>query len=518
MAASWIDHAVFYEIYPQSFCDSNGDGIGDIPGMLSKLDYIKSLGCNAIWINPCFDSPFADAGYDVRDYKLVAPRYGTNDDLVHFFQEAHARGIHVILDLVPCHTSEEHEWFRESCKDEENEFSHRYIWTSGWWEHPDTMPFVGGAAQRDGCYIISFFKTQPALNFGYGKVTAPWQHKAGSPETLKTRDAIWDVMQFWLSKGCDGFRVDMAGAIVKDDPEGKPYTQEFYRDIKGRMEQAFPEAVLVAEWGEPTEALNCGFDCDFYLDWAGRGYHALARNYEGLSNDGPKNDKSYFKRGSGADALYFLSDYLPRYYTTKDKGQWSFITCNHDTTRPRYNLTPEELKNYFGFIFTMPGAPFLYYGDEIGMRYYKLTSKEGGYTRTGSRTPMQWAQGRNLGFSEGKAEDLYLPVDPAADAPTVQAQEADPDSLLCFTRRLLAFRESHADLQNRAPFTVYSAEAGSRLFAYKRGELLVAVNPDEAPLTLKLDKDYVPAFVNGTAQVESRTLTVSGFAVLEPKD
>lgn len=123
MAASWLNDAVFYEIYPQSFYDSNGDGIGDIPGIIGKLDYVKSLGCNALWINSCFDSPFKDAGYDVRDYKRVAPRYGTNEDLVRLFQTAHEKGIRVLLDLIPGHTSEEHPWFQASCQEEPNELS-----------------------------------------------------------------------------------------------------------------------------------------------------------------------------------------------------------------------------------------------------------------------------------------------------------------------------------------------------------------------------------------------------------
>ena len=126
---NWLKDAVFYEIYPQSFKDTNGDGIGDFQGIIEKLDYVKSLGCNALWINPCFDSPFRDAGYDVRDYLKTAPRYGTNEDLYRLFEEAHRRGMHVLLDLVPGHTSEEHAWFQESRKEEHNPYSGRYIWT-----------------------------------------------------------------------------------------------------------------------------------------------------------------------------------------------------------------------------------------------------------------------------------------------------------------------------------------------------------------------------------------------------
>ena len=175
MSASWLRDAVFYEIYPQSFRDSNGDGIGDIPGITEKLPYVKSLGCNALWLNPCFDSPFKDAGYDVRDYYKVAPRYGTNDDLAALFRQAHELGIKVLLDLVPGHTSEEHPWFLESGKAEKNPMSGRYIWTDGAFERGDGMPFIGGEFPRNGTYIINFFKCQPALNYGYRERNKPWQ-------------------------------------------------------------------------------------------------------------------------------------------------------------------------------------------------------------------------------------------------------------------------------------------------------------------------------------------------------
>ena len=140
--SKWLDNAVFYEIYPQSFNDTNGDGIGDFNGIIEKLDYIKELGCNAIWINPCFESPFGDAGYDVSDYCKAAPRYGTNEDLKRVFEEAHKRGIHVLLDLVPGHTSVEHKWFRESMKAEKNEFTDRYVWTDSIWEEPRGMSCI----------------------------------------------------------------------------------------------------------------------------------------------------------------------------------------------------------------------------------------------------------------------------------------------------------------------------------------------------------------------------------------
>ena len=198
----WLDSAVFYEIYPQSFQDSNADGIGDIPGIIQRLDYIHNLGCNALWINPCFDSPFKDAGYDVRDYTMVAPRYGTNDDLVALFDEAHKRGMHVLLDLVPGHTSEEHAWFKASAQPDEHDrtvggesVSERYIWTNMWIANGDGLPFIGGEAERDGTYILNFFKCQPALNYGFAHPKREWQKPALGPDPTATCDAMIDVMR-----------------------------------------------------------------------------------------------------------------------------------------------------------------------------------------------------------------------------------------------------------------------------------------------------------------------------------
>ena len=164
---AWLENAIFYEIYPQSFMDSNNDGIGDFKGIIQKLDYIKELGCNAIWMNPCFDSPFGDAGYDVADYYKAAPRYGTNDDLKLLFEEVHKRGMHILLDLVPGHTSTEHKWFKESLKAEKNEFSDRYVWTDSIWEEPEGMGCIRGISDRDGSCAVNFFSHQPALNYGF---------------------------------------------------------------------------------------------------------------------------------------------------------------------------------------------------------------------------------------------------------------------------------------------------------------------------------------------------------------
>ncbi|MBP3304733.1 MAG: glycosylase [Oscillospiraceae bacterium] len=519
MAAGWLKDAVFYEIYPQSFYDSNGDGIGDINGITEKLDYVKSLGCNALWLNPLYDSPFKDAGYDVRDYKKVASRYGTNEDLENLFRTAHEKGIHVLLDLVPGHTSEEHPWFVKSCEPEMNAYSHRYIWTDSAFTRGDTMPFVGGETPRDGTYIINFFKCQPALNYGWREIREPsWQMSPEDPEPMKTREAIKDVMRFWLSRGCDGFRVDMADSLVKNDGEEKPATMAVWKDIAGTIHEEFPEAALVSEWNKPRQALNCGFDMDFFLNWRGNGYSSLLRDYDIPRFGGEFGENSsYFKADAARDISRFLEDYLPQYEDTKDKGLWCFITGNHDTLRVAPLLDETERRLAFAFLLTMPGAPFIYYGDEIGMNYRWVPTKEGGYQRTGSRTPMQWSKGKNLGFSEAEADRLYLPVDPAGDAATVAEQEKDPDSFLNHVRGLIALRREYRDLGNYSNFAVYSAEPGSRLFAYKRGELLLAVNPSREALELKLDSAYEAVYTIGEPAVQGGSLTMGGqsFAVLK---
>jgi maltose alpha-D-glucosyltransferase/alpha-amylase len=232
----WLKNAVFYEIYPQSFYDSNSDGIGDINGIIQKLDYVNGLGCNAIWLNPCFDSPFRDAGYDVSDYKKVAPRYGTNEDLYNLFKKAHELGIKILLDLVPGHTSDQHEWFKKSCMTQQNEYTNRYIWTDSVWDAPQDYKFVSGRAERDGNYMLNFFYAQPALNFGFNKITESWQMSYNHPDCLATREAIKDIMRFWLDNGCDGFRVDMASSLVKNDDDDKTATGKIWTEIRKKID------------------------------------------------------------------------------------------------------------------------------------------------------------------------------------------------------------------------------------------------------------------------------------------
>ena len=470
---AWLDEAVFYEIYPQSFKDTDGDGIGNINGITEKLEYIKGLGCNAIWINPCFESPFGDAGYDVSDYYKVAHRYGTNEDLVELFEKAHGMGMHILLDLVPGHTSWDHPWFKESMKAEKNEYTDRYIWTDNIWETPEGYGSLRGISDHDGSCLVNFFSHQPALNYGFYKPERPWQQPMDSEGALATRNEMKNVMRFWLSKGCDGFRVDMAGSLVKNDEDSKG-TIALWQDVRSFLDKEFPEAVLVSEWGEPDKSIQAGFHMDFLLHFGPSHYNDLFRC-----------EKPFFC-GEG-DASQFVARYLESYGKADGKGFICIPSGNHDMDRLAKYMQGDYAKMAFAFLLSMPGAPYIYYGDEIGMRYVEgLISVEGGYNRTGSRSPMQWNGGLNAGFSDTTGGKLYVPLDPDTDRPDVEKQTEDKESLLNEVKKLTDIRKSHKALKNPGTIEFICDGAAGKPLVYVRTsgdeKVLVAINP--------VDKDY----------------------------
>lgn len=505
--ANWLDTAVFYEVYPQSFQDSNADGIGDFNGIINRLDYIHDLGCNAIWLNPCFDSSFYDAGYDVRDYYRTAPRYGSNEDLRRLFDEAHRRDIRVLLDLVPGHTAIDHPWFKESAKGIRNDCTDRYIWAAADSQDANSpyrsiRGFLCGISERPERAAINCFATQPCLNYGFGTVTEDWQFAADSPEAEATRLLMQDVMAFWLGLGCDGFRVDMAASLVKEDP-GHIWTSRLWRKVREFLDERFPEAVLVSEWGNPSEALNAGFDMDFLLHFGPSHYMDLFR------------ERPFFAGDPQADIAAFAQAYDQAYADTHGKGYICIPSGNHDMIRMRDTLSEEQMKLAFLFLLTMPGCPFIYYGDEIGMRYvHGLVSKEGGYERTGSRTPMQWDGSTNAGFSAAPSEDLYLPLDRADDRPTVTAQQTNPNSLHATVKALIALRHELPALAADADFAFLHAEPHAYPLVYSRHRsdqtLIVAINPSVQDASSTLDITPSDAvFTLGTACIwRDGTLTV----------
>ncbi len=436
----WLEKAVFYNIYPQSFYDSNNDGIGDLNGITQKLEYVQEMGFNAIWLNPFYESPFNDAGYDITDFYKVAERYGTNEDFKILCEEAHKRGIKVCIDLVAGHTSLECEWFKESAKTEKNEFTNRYVWTDGWGNNYKGE-CIGGYSDRNGMYMKNFFYCQPALNYGFANVDEPaWQLPPDHPDCIATKNALIDVMRYWLSMGADGFRVDMAASVIKNDYDGSGI-KAFWNEIRDIFNKEYPECVLISEWSDPTTAINAGFHIDFMIHVNYKSYTMLLRAEKGRNVNLGYVGNSFFNKNGNGNIEDFLYDYLRELDNTKGKGYISIPTGNHDLPRVSFKRTKKELEVVYAFILTLPGVPFVYYGDEIGMKYNSdLPSKEGGFNRTGSRTPMQWNGGKNAGFSNCDKEKLYLPV--CENDVTVEDQIKDENSLLNLTKKLIGIRKS----------------------------------------------------------------------------
>ncbi|MDD7429263.1 MAG: alpha-amylase family glycosyl hydrolase, partial [Oscillospiraceae bacterium] len=346
----------------------------------------------------------------------------------------------------------------------------RYVWTDSIWEEPQGMGCIRGISERDGSCAVNFFSHQPALNYGFYKCDRPWQQPMDAEGPRTTLEALKDIMRFWLNMGCDGFRVDMAGSLVKHDEDGKG-TIMLWQNVREFLDREFPEAAMVSEWGEPDKSLQGGFHMDFLLHFGPSHYNDLFRCEEPF----------FCERGKG-DVSEFVTKYLENYEKSERKGLICIPSGNHDMGRLSRTVHGDELKIAFAFLLSMPGAPFIYYGDEIGMRYVEgLASVEGGYGRTGSRTPMQWDDTTNAGFSAAPREKLYIRQDDTPDRPTVKAQMNDESSLWHEINRLIKIRQSHKALQSKGEIEFVYAEKNAYPFAYLRSaddeKILVVLNP-----------------------------------------
>lgn len=492
---AWLEDAIFYQIYPQSFYDTDNDGIGDIQGMMKKLGYLKSLGINALWLNPLFDSPFKDAGYDVRDYYKVAPRYGTNKDLAMFFKEAHKMGIRVCLDLVPGHTSIDCKWFQESAKKERNAYSDRYIWTSDTSIVPNNK-FIKNSFERGGNYMKNFFDCQPALNYGYGKINPknPWEMSPTAEGPQKNKQEIMNIIDFWMNMGADGFRVDMASSLIKNDP-GYVETNKLWQSIRRHMQAKFPEGILLSEWGNPCASIEAGYTMDFILATKSSGFSQMFFNFD-------RNeiiDTCYFDlRGMGNPTI-FTNSLMTQLKKVGNRGYICIPTNNHDKQRPRSGPrnSYDQLKTVMAFLFTLPSVPLVYYGDEIGMRYQdEAPVVEGSKTRinrAGSRTPMQWDGSMNAGFSKASPEKLYLPIDHADCIPTVENQQNDPNSLLSFTKEMIQLKQTHKALKPSGGINFLMSERLTYPLVYERfsgnERVIVVINPSRNAVDVSIPYD-----------------------------
>jgi glycosidase len=521
-APTWLSDAVLYQVYPQSFADSDGDGIGDLRGIAEHLDYLAWLGVTAVWLNPCFVSPMRDAGYDVADYLTIAPRYGDHRDLAELADQARARGIRLLLDLVPGHTSDTHPWFVASAHDEGDD---RYIWAA---PGPDgRLPerFVRSPGTRPGGYLPNFFDFQPALNFGYARRRAdePWRQDVAADGPRANRAALRTIVDHWLRLGVSGFRVDMASSLVKDDP-GRAETALLWSEVRAWLDRTHPDAVLLSEWGDPAVAVPAGFHADFFLHFGGptngRPLRSLWSNDTTAEHPDLATESCYFDAGGQGSAGTFLAAYHDALAAIGEPGHIALPSANHDFARLRTGRrSPEQLPPAFAFLLTFPILPAIYYGDEIGMRHVPgLPDTEGsvmrsGYNRAGARTPMQWDSSPNAGFSAAPATSLYLPVDPDQGRPTVAGQRSDQNSLLHLVRDLIALRRAHPELGPGGSLEILS---DAYPLAYLRGgRFLVVSNPSDSARVLPHDRPEIgaaAAVMHSGVALDRTTITAAPFS------
>ena len=570
----WLRDGVIYQVYPSSYKDSDGNGIGDIRGVISELDYIESLGVRAIWFNPLFVSGWIDGGYDVIDFYRVDPRFGTNNDMVELIEKAHAKGIKVMLDLVAGHTSDKHPWFIQSSQDTNLQYSDYYIWSDRlpdakaerdletMLKDPNYMQntigkWMKSEYPRNKFYMKNFYACQPSLNYGYANPdpSRPWEQGVDAPGPKAVRQELKDIIAFWYGKGVDGFRVDMANSLVKNDKDKKEI-MNLWREIREWSDKNYPDHVLMAEWGSPKYCLAAGYNIDMDLNgtkahnrrmYFDRKHQADGGSYFSLNGGQPSVKDLYGnawpenKIDSKTTAAEMLKEYYD-YFTdclesTETMGYFATITGNHDHLRINMGArnTPNQLKVMLTWVLTMP-MPILYYGDEIGMRsLVDLPNVEGanhnGKERSGARTPMQWTSGETAGFSTCSPDKLYLPIctewSPATSYPqyldwkknfeagkvkpiakgeiTVESQDKDPESILNWTRELIALRKSSEALWADSKFIPIFNESQPYPMVYLRSNgketFLIALNPTGTRKSLTLN-DEVSSYRSMTEGVK----------------
>ena len=488
----WWQKGVVYQVYPWSFADTDGDGIGDIPGIRARLDHLEGLGVDALWLSPVFVSPMKDFGYDIADYCDVDPRFGTLADLDGLLADLHARGMKLILDYVPNHTSDRHPWFLESRASRDNPKADWYLWRDpapGGGPPNNWRSMFGGGGwewceERGQYYYHAFLKEQPDLDWRNPKVVA----------------AMHDVLRFWLGRGVDGFRIDVIWHLLKDpqwrdnppNPDfrpGEPAVRELLQIrtcdqpgildlVKGlrRVADAFPDKVLIGELYLDVERL-----CAYYGEERD-GVH-LPFNFH-LIMDPWKAD--------------VVARLIETYEAALPKGAWpNWVLGNHDNPRVASRLGSAQARVAAMFLLTVRGTPTLFQGDEIGLsngvippdrvRDPQEKNEPGlpGHNRDIARTPMQWDASPGAGFSTGEP---WLPLVPGHERVNVAVEAADPASMLTLHRRLIALRRLHPAL-SIGEITVLTG--ANDVLAYMRGldgeeHVAVALNFSHEPRRVAL--------------------------------
>ena len=477
---SWWREGVLYQVYPRSFADSNGDGVGDLPGLTARLDYLEWLGVDGIWLNPTMPSPNADWGYDVSDYRSVHPELGTLDDLDRLIAEAARRGIRILLDLVPNHTSDRHPWFLDSRSSRDSAHRDWYVWADG---AADGSPPNGWTSVFDGpawtldrptnqWYLHQFLAEQPDLNW--------WNEDV--------RDAFDEILRYWFARGVAGFRIDVAHSIVKD-PELRslaiqPGVHDVHRRWRTLASGEHPERILVGEthirdleqmvafYGGGEDELHLAFNFPFVYSPFDAGLAEVVAETERLL---PARAWPVWA-GSNHDA-----------------GRFPTRWCDGDDGHARLALL---------VLLTLRGTPFLYYGDELGLTETELGPESlrdpvglrrwpQELGRDPMRTPMPWSAATGAGFTDPAAEP-WLPLGDHRER-NVEAQRNDPDSILTFTRELIALRRRLPELRTGS---YRRLDAPEDVWAWRRGEdVVVAVNLS--------DREARVGHVAGTVAVSS---------------
>ena len=484
----WWRHGIFYQIYPRSFQDSDGNGIGDIRGIINRLPYLTALGIDAVWLSPIFPSPMADFGYDISDYVGIDPLFGTMDDFDELIAAAHDRGLKLILDLVPNHTSDQHPWFIEARSSRDNPKRDWYIWRDG---RPDGEPpnnwlseFGGSAWTYDEAtgqyYYHAFLAQQPDLN---------WRN----PAVCK---AIYDVMRFWLRKGVDGFRVDVIWHLIKDaefrdNPPNVHYAEGRppHEKILTRYSTDQPEVHdVIAEMRRVTDEFdNRVLIGEIYLP-----IHRLVAYY---GNDLAGAQMPFnFALLSTLWSARSIERIIADYERALPPGAWpNWVLGNHDRPRVASRVGAEQARVAAMLLLTLRGTPTLYYGDEIGMHQVAIAPEEArdpfeknvpglGVGRDGCRTPMQWDATAHAGFS---TVTPWLPLAGDATHENVINLEADTDSILNLYKALIELRRQLPQLVSGAYEPV--AAEGDILLYRRSGEasaIVVALNLGAEPVSV----------------------------------
>ena len=451
----WYRRAVFYEVMVRSFVDSNSDGVGDLAGLISKLDYLQWLGIDALWTPPFFTSPLKDGGYDVADYRSILPEFGTLDLFKELVTKAHERNMRIIIDLPLNHTSDQHDWFQQSREHPEGPYGNYYVWSDTDEKYRDIRLIFTDTEDsnwafdsvRRQFYFHRFFSHQPDLNY----------------DNPKVHESIFEVVRFWLDLGVDGFRLDAVPYLYESDEgngEGEPPTHEFVRQLRAMVDRDYPGRILLAEanqWPREVAAYfgsesepECHMAFDFpvmpriFYSLRSQRADELVRVLSETTDIPVAAGWAVFLRNHDELTLEMVSEE----YRQAMYGWYAYDPRMRANVGIRRRLAPlldnsrSELELAHALLFALPGSPFLYYGDEIGMGDNIWLPD-----RDSSRTPMQWTPDRNAGFSAADPGKLFLPVVQSLvfnyTQTNVESHLAQSSSLLHWVRNVIHVRKNH---------------------------------------------------------------------------